>query len=51
MIDFFVYGNPVAQGRPRFARRGNFVATYDPKESKSWKETVKWQAIENKADK
>jgi len=47
-IRFFVYGSPVPQGRPRFARRGNFVTTYDHPASKSWKETVKWQAIENK---
>ena len=50
MIDFYIHGNPVAQGRPRFARRGNFVTTYDPPESKSFKETVKWQAIESGAN-
>jgi len=44
-VRLFVLGSPVAQGRPRFARIGNFVRTYDPKESRSWKETVKWQAI------
>lgn len=26
-----VDGEPVAQGRPRFARRGGFVQAYDPK--------------------
>jgi len=45
-IEFKVYGDPVAQGRPRFFRKGNFVGTYDPEKSKSWKESVKWQAIE-----
>jgi len=40
-----IYGNPVAQGRPRFARRGKFVTTYDPEKSRSWKETVKWQVL------
>lgn len=30
-------GEPVAQGRPRFARRGAFVSTYDPPKSRSWK--------------
>lgn len=44
---FFIFGSPVPQGRPRFARVGTFVKTYDPKESRSWKETVKWQAISN----
>ena len=29
-----VDGEPVAQGRPRFARRGGFVQAYDPKKSK-----------------
>ncbi len=43
-----VLGSPVAQGRPKFFRRGNFVGCYDPGKSKSWKETVKWQAIEQK---
>lgn len=50
-IQFTVIGDPVAQGRPRFARRGNFVTTYDPEKSKNFKETVKWQAIENGANK
>jgi Holliday junction resolvase RusA-like endonuclease len=48
MTSFFIYGDPVAQGRPRFARRGNFVSTYDPKKSKEWKEDVKIQAIKCK---
>lgn len=47
-INFFVHGNPVAQGRPRFFRRGSFVGCYDPSKSKSWKETIAWQAVENK---
>lgn len=50
-IQFTVMGDPVAQGRPRFARRGKFVSTYDPPKSKSFKETVKWQAIECGANK
>ena len=48
IYQFKVLGNPVAQGRPRFARVGKFVRTYDPSNSKNWKETVKWQAIEHK---
>lgn len=47
-VNFFVHGNPIAQGRPKFFRRGSFVGCYDPATSKSWKETIKWQAIENK---
>lgn len=43
-----IYGNPVAQGRPRAFRRGNYVGMYDPEKSKSWKNDVKWQAIQQK---
>ena len=50
-VQFTVIGSPVPQGRPRFARRGKFVSTYDPPKSKSFKETVKWQAIESGANK
>ncbi|MCK5132378.1 MAG: RusA family crossover junction endodeoxyribonuclease [Candidatus Sabulitectum sp.] len=39
-IQFFIEGAPVAQGRPRFARMGNFTKVYDPKKSKDWKEYV-----------
>src|SRR5574343_858636 len=42
MIKFVVQGNPVAQGRPRFARIGNHVRAYDPATSRSWKEAVRW---------
>ena len=40
-----IYGEPVAQGRPRFSRRGNFVTTYDPPKSKAYKALVKRQAL------
>jgi len=30
MIFITVLGDPVAKGRPRFARRGKFVSTYSP---------------------
>jgi Holliday junction resolvase RusA-like endonuclease len=41
MIEFFIAGKPVAQSRPRFARRGNFVTTYDATPSKDYKSWVK----------
>lgn len=50
MISFVVYGEPVAQGRPRFARRGNFVTTYDPAKSRDYKDTVYSIAIEHKPE-
>jgi Holliday junction resolvase RusA-like endonuclease len=43
---FTVYGSPVAQGRPRFARIGGFVRTYDPSKSKNWKQDVKAQVLQ-----
>ena len=40
MISFTIPGNPVAQGRPRAARRGNRIMMYDPKPSKDYKKHV-----------
>lgn len=37
-IKFTVHGEPVAQGRPKFARRGGFVQVYDPPKSKEYKQ-------------
>lgn len=45
-IEFFVPGKPVAQSRPRFARRGNFVQTYDATPAKDYKSWVKSCAID-----
>ena len=33
-------GEPCAQGRPRFARRGQHVVAYDPSKSRTWKATA-----------
>ena len=40
-IELIVYGNPVAQGRPRFSRQGGFVKAYDPIRSKSYKQLIR----------
>lgn len=40
-IELVVYGNPVAQGRPRFSRQGGFVKTYDPAKSKDYKAQIR----------
>jgi Holliday junction resolvase RusA-like endonuclease len=37
VTEIFIPLIPQAQGRPRFARRGNFVSTYDDPKSKSYK--------------
>jgi Holliday junction resolvase RusA-like endonuclease len=40
MIEFFVEGTPVGQGRPRFTTRGGFPRAYDPPKSRAWKDRV-----------
>ena len=41
-IKLVIYGEPVAQGRPRFARVGKYVHTYDPQKSKNYKQLVRF---------
>ena len=41
-MKFTVPGEPVAKGRPRFARAGKFVRTYTPKKSLSYENLVGW---------
>lgn len=36
-----LYGNPVAQGRPRFSRQGGFVKAYAPIKSKAYKALIR----------
>ncbi len=48
MIEFTIYGEPVAQGRPRFARRGKFTQAYDPPDSREYKKYVKLLASQNR---
>ena len=43
-----IYGDPKAQKRPRFARRGKFVTTYDP--SKLQKDNFICQIIKHKPE-
>ena len=40
-IKLVIYGTPVPQGRPKFARVGNHVNTYDPQKSKEYKQLVR----------
>ncbi len=40
-IAFEIPGQPVAKGRPRFARRGNFVTTYTPEKTVNYEKLVK----------
>ena len=36
-VEVVIPGEPIGQGRPRFARRGTFVTAYDPPKSRDWK--------------
>jgi Holliday junction resolvase RusA-like endonuclease len=46
-ISFTIYGDPVAQGRPRFSTAGGFVKAYDPAKSRDYKDYVKLAAAEH----
>lgn len=45
-ITLVIYGEPTAQGRPRFTTRGGFPRAYDPAKSRDYKERLKTAAIE-----
>lgn len=40
-VELTIYGNPVPQGRPQFARIGKYVTTYDPVRSRNYKQLVR----------
>ena len=41
MINLIISGEPVAKGRPRFTRRGNFITTYTPEKTVNYETLVK----------
>lgn len=41
-IKFTIPGVPMGKGRPKFARRGNFVSTYTPEKTANYETLVKW---------
>ena len=45
-ITFTVPGNPKAKGRPRFARRGNFVKTYTDAKTASYEDQIRFYALQ-----
>ncbi len=47
MIQFTVYGEPVAQARPKFSTAGGFVKAYDPAKSRNYKDYVRLAAAEH----
>ena len=44
VVAFVVPGEPVGKGRPKFARRGNFVSTYTPEKTANYENLVKVKA-------
>ena len=45
-IKIVIYGEPVPQGRPKFARIGGHVHAYDPQKSKNYKQLVRFWVTE-----
>ncbi len=48
MIEIEIPGKPIAKKRPKFARRGKFVQTYNPQESEEGK--IRWEAYRQLPD-
>lgn len=46
-INFTIQGGPVAKGRPRFARRGNFVTTYTPTNTAQAENEIQEEALKH----
>ena len=50
-IKFIVPGKPQGKARPRFRKIGNYVSTYNPKQTTEYENLVKLLAIEQCKDK
>ena len=44
MVHFEIEITPVAKGRPRYAKRGNFVQTYTPKKTVDYEDVIRENA-------
>lgn len=44
-ISFTVYGEPIAQGRPKFTTINGHAKAYDPEKSRNYKEIVRAEAL------
>ena len=51
VITFEVLGNPVGKGRPKFARRGNFVTTYTPEKTRLAEQSFLAQSLPYRPEK
>ncbi|GIO36233.1 hypothetical protein J41TS12_10940 [Paenibacillus antibioticophila] len=47
IVQFTIYGEPVAQGRPKFSTAGGFAKAYDPAKSRDYKDYVRLAATEH----
>lgn len=47
-ISFFIAGQAVPKGRPRFFNRGKFFGTYTPGKTRMWEQFVQFQAVKHK---
>ena len=45
-VTFTVPGSPRGKGRPRFARRGNFVKTYTDAKTASYEDQIRFYALQ-----
>lgn len=45
-MQFTVYGDPVAKGRPKFSRQGGFVRSYTPAKTTNYENLVKLSYLE-----
>jgi Holliday junction resolvase RusA-like endonuclease len=45
-LHFMVEGTPIGKGRPKFARRGNFVSTYTPAKTRNYEDIIKVAATQ-----
>lgn len=48
MIKFTVWGEPIAQGRPRASTANGYVKMYDPKKSREFKQYVRLVASQHR---
>lgn len=45
-MKFIVFGEPVAKGRPKFSRQGNFVKSYTPAKTTNYENLVSLSYVE-----
>lgn len=49
-VMFTVEGTPIGKGRPKFARRGNFVSTYTPTKTRDYEDLIRVAAKQAMGD-